>query len=68
VRWIETRPDENGRARLKGLRPGRYRVALRFAPEGARGPLRRAPVEITLTAGREHHLPPFRLSAPRTRK
>ncbi|HTE19656.1 MAG TPA: hypothetical protein VK689_14915, partial [Armatimonadota bacterium] len=63
VRWIEVPVDKSGVARIEGVRPGRYRLVLRYAPTAAALPSVRAPVEITITAGRELQLPPFRLAA-----
>jgi hypothetical protein len=64
LRWTEALLDQRGIARLEGLRPGRYRITLRFAPE-AGAAVRRAPVEVLLTEGRDARLPVFQLTDPR---
>ena len=63
-RWSRAVLGQDGRARLEGLRPGRYRVAVSVGRRGATGTAQTSR-EVTVLGGREVQLPPIRIPTDR---
>jgi hypothetical protein len=63
VRWIEVITDADGKVRVDRLQPGTYRVSRAFRQEPASRRIEASgrPLEITVAAGKEGHLPTFKL-------